>query len=359
MVLNKEFITRIIVSVLVIFFFLKVVGPFIVAHFKRKIPGFSEPENDIDAMIRRQKEKLKAQYGLSGASAEPFSQTSSLSARNQENNQVSHQTSPLVQLPQTENIKSIIQETKWGSSKIIKELQQILKTNFAYTFAESKLSAFFLVVERRKYLIFLSIDNQNNNNAILKYTSSLFIFLIIIDEIKNKKLDLTTSLAKKIKINDFSLALAIQLKVLLEIKEKNTDIKEQRIYQSDFILHQFSDETIQLAITKILQKEANLWALGSAQFFEELSLVLSYAFFLTPYPSLTKNDDYETCFQIIGLNEEAEEEEIKKTFKKFAMSYHPDKIDALKLPKSLELKAKEKFNSFQRAYELILKKRKK
>ena len=355
MVLNKEFITRIIVSVLVIFFFLKVVGPFIVAHFKRKIPGFSEPENDIDAMIRRQKEKLKAQYGLAGNNSEPFSQSDPQNVRIQERTQLT----PQAQLPQTDNIKSIIQETKWGSSKIIKELQQVLKTNFAYTFAESKLSAFFLVVERRKYLNFLSIDNQNNNNAIIKYTSSLFIFLIIIDEIKNKNLDLTTSLSKKIKINDFNLALAIQLKVLLEIKEKNADIKEQRIYQSDFILHQFSEETIQLAITKILQKEANLWALGSAQFLEELSLVLSYAFFLKPYPSLTKIDDYETCYQIMGLNEESEDEEIKKTFKRFAMSYHPDKIDALKLPKSLEVKAKEKFNSYQRAYELILKKRRK
>jgi DnaJ-domain-containing protein 1 len=353
MVLNKEFITRIIVSVFVIFFFLKVVGPFIIAHFKRKIPGYSEPENDIDAMIRRQKERLKAQYGLQSSGTEAVTSKAAHAQRESGDLTVTQ-----INLPQSDNVKSIIQETKWGSSKIIKELQQALKTHYAYTFAESKLSAFFLIVERRKLLSFLSIENQNNNNAIIKYSGSLFIFLIIIDEIKNKKLDLTQSLSKKIKINEHTLALAIQIKILLEIKEKSADLKEQRIFQSDFILHQFSDETIQLAISKILQKEANLWALGPAQFLEELSLCLNQAFFLTPYPTLTKNDDYETCYQILGIDENADEDEIKKTFKKFAMSYHPDKIDALKLPKILDKKAKEKFNSFQRAYEIILKKRK-
>ncbi len=353
MVLNKEILIRIIVSVLVIIFFLKVVGPFIIDHFKKKIPGYSEPENDIDAMIRRQKEKLKAQYGLHGASSETLI---SHSARGVD---LSENTSASTTIQQTENIKNIIQETKWGSSKTIKELQQSLKSSFSYTFAESKLSAFFLLIERRKYLNYLSIENQNNNSAIIKYTSSLFIFLIIIDEIKNKKLDLTSSLSKKIKIDELTLALALQLKILLEIKEKSNDLKEQRLYQSEFILHQFSDETIQAAITKILQKEANLWALGPAQFLEEQSIVINYAYFLTPFPRMTNNEDIDTCYQILGVDEEADEEHIKKTFKKFAMSYHPDKIDALKLPKPLERVAKEKFNTFQRAYELILKKRKK
>ena len=315
-----------------IIIFIKVIGPLIIAHLKRKIPGFSEPNNDIDAMIRRQKEKLKAQYGLVNTGTESCHEN---------------------------HIKNIIQDTKWGSSKIIKEVQHSLKVNFAYVFADSTLSTFFLTIERKNYFYFLSANNQNNNTTIINYTCSLFIFLTTINEIKNRKLYLAKFFARKINSNEFTLSLAIQLKILTEVKELNPEINEKIIFQSDFSLHQFSEDTIQKAITRVLQKEANLWAVGVPHFFEELSLNLKYAFFLTPFPEIKKNDDLQTCFQILGIKESADEAEIKKAFKIFAMSYHPDKIEALKLPQILDKKAKEKFNTFQRSYEIIIHRRKK
>lgn len=56
MLLNKEIIIRIVLGAVILFMFIKIVVPIFFETIKRKIPGSYNPEDDIDSMIRRQKE---------------------------------------------------------------------------------------------------------------------------------------------------------------------------------------------------------------------------------------------------------------------------------------------------------------
>ncbi len=64
--LNKDIIIRIAVGFIFFIIFVKVVAPVIFEVLKNKIPGRYNPENDIDGLIKRQKERLRSQYGIIG-----------------------------------------------------------------------------------------------------------------------------------------------------------------------------------------------------------------------------------------------------------------------------------------------------
>lgn len=346
MPLNKEIIIRIVVTIIVIVIFIKVVGPILFDFFKKKIPGYYEPENDIDSMIRRQKEKLKAQYGLTS----PQSQILPLHNENESSG---------IKIESNTNVTQIFKEAKWGSSETNKNIQTEIQKNYSYSMVESKINSFLLLVEKKKYIYYLSEDNINSKQILNNYLSTLLIFLIIIDEIKNKQLDFVGQISKKIKIPKEQLAIAIQIKILTAMKSKNPDIKDARLFNFEYTLHQYSSETIALGIDTILKKEANLWALGHSHFFEELALFLNYSNLLSPLPVLKDKNDIDTALTILNSHEDMTFDEIKKAYKLIAMNHHPDKISGLKLHPILEKKAIEKFNKFQEAYELISNKRKK
>ena len=65
----------------------------------------------------------------------------------------------------------------------------------------------------------------------------------------------------------------------------------------------------------------------------------------------TKRDYYE----ILGVSKNADSTEIKKSYRKMAIKYHPDKVQHL--GPELQKGAKEKFQKIQDAYETVKKQR--
>lgn len=339
---NKDIIIRVLLGFFLIAIFFKVVGPFILEMLKKKLPGYHQPENDIDSMIRRQKERLRAEYGL----VERTANTQSIPHTEQ------------VPLPQSKEVEKIYKESRWGGSTFAKDIQAIITKNYAYTLAESKVNAFILISEKKNYLRHLNPSHQQSPEAIKNYLSLVMLFLILIDEIRNKELNLLEKVAKKCNVGKMEFMLALQLKMLFAITTKMA-IKEERLYEGKFALHQFSEDTIKETLDLIFKKDANDWARGHSIFFEELSLYLSYADIMTPYPLLQNKTDTTTAYHILNVSEDSDSEEIKKAYKKLAMAKHPDKIGHMKLPKILEQKAVMKFNQIQAAYDLLMAQRKK
>lgn len=347
MSVNKDIIIRVGLGLVLIVVFAKVVGPIIFEILKRKIPGAYNPDNDIDSMIKSQKNRLRAQYGLVGR---------------QESTTAGKETTDEISVgpgsPVTKEVETLYKESRWGGGDFAKAIKDEITKNYSYTLAETKVNAFILLSEKRKYLGYLSVDNQKSLDSIKHYLSLVMLFLIIVEEIRNKEFNLLERIAKKCQVDSMEFALAIQLKIFFALSAKR-EIKEDRLFENKLTLHQYSEETMKEALDLILKKEANLWAKGHSLFVEELSLFLTYADVLVPTPKVQHKKDITTAYQILKATPEMEMEEIKRIYKKMAMLKHPDKIGQLKLPKALEKKAILNFNHIQEAYDIISVERKK
>ncbi len=310
---------------------------------RKKLPGYV-PENDIDQMIRRQKERLRAQYGLAGEV-----QTNQWGQRGSREDELAINPTP--------EIKKLYEETKWGGGAFLKEIQQDITKNYGYTMADTKVNAFILLCEKRNYVRYLSDENRASNTALKNFLVTLLLFFLVMEEIREKKFFILEKIAAKLSLPPMELALAFQIKILMTIAQKK-ELKEERVFADTIVIGQYSEETIKEATEAIARKEANLWARSSSQLLEELTLALNYANMISPLPKLKNRKDVETAFLILGLNADASLEEIKKHYKKLALQKHPDKIVSQKLPKMLERKAFDRFNRIQEAYEVILENRK-
>ena len=184
-----------------------VLGPIFLNYLKKKLPGHYSHEIDIDAMIRKQKERLRAQYGLQGDV-----QTAQLikpSEKEIYNNEFHS-------MPPTKEIQEIFKEIQWGGGDFLKEIQQEITKNYSYTLGDSKVNSFILLCEKRKYLRFLTPEHRTSRVALKNYLVTLLIVFLLIEEMREKKFYIFDKIAKKLKISAHELALAFQIKILSE-----------------------------------------------------------------------------------------------------------------------------------------------
>lgn len=343
MAVNKDIIIRVLFAFSFIAICIRIVGPIFIASLKKKLPGHNQ-ETDIDSMIRRQKERLRSQYGLTGTvQIDQWGQKTQA-----ENESIT---------PPTPEIKKIYEETKWGGGAFLKDIQQDIAKNYGYTMADTKVNAFILLCEKRNYMRYLSDDHRASAVAIKNYLVTLLLFFLLVDEVREKNFYILEKISNKLHIPSMEFALALQIKILMTIAQKK-ELKEERIFADTLVISQYAEDTIKEATEIIAKKEANLWAKSASQLLEELTLALNYANMIVPMPRLKNKKDVETAFEILGLKKDSSTEEVKKLYKKLALLKHPDKIVSQKLPKTLERKAFERFNKIQEAYEVIMENRK-
>jgi DnaJ-domain-containing protein 1 len=325
MTINKEIIIRLLISLIFIGIAARVLLPLILDKLKGKSLGLSK-SNDIDYLIKRQKDILKSQATTGNTKN---SKESSLE-------------------PELQQIKN---EISWGGSELTKELKNKINSLFSYQFSDTKITNFLNMTDRKNYYNYLkSTANKLEKESIINFLTCLFILTEIIHEIRDKDLSFTTKCAHKIKLLEYELALAIQLKILSNM---NSNIKEERIFVENFILHQYSEDTLFSAIENILKKESINWQKSVSLFFEELSLYTNYASILIPIERPKNKKDILTALKVFNAVENTPIEEIKRQYKKYAQLYHPDKIIPKKLPISLEKKAILKFNIIKESFEIL------
>jgi hypothetical protein len=336
MLANKELISKVIFTVVFLFITVYVLGPVFFNFIKSKLPGYQQPEHDLDTMIKRQKERLRSQYGLVGRT-----EHEALLGPKQSSSG-----------PQTHTIENLYKESRWGGGDFTKSIQTIITKNYSYTIAESKINAFILLAEKKNWSDDLSSENQNSTDAIKNFLSLIMLLKILIEEIREKDYNVLQKVAGKCKRTPTELALAIQFKLLLTISSKK-NLAEEKIFTESPHLHQFSEETMIFALDNLIHKEANLWAKGHSLFLEELALYLDYAHMLQPIIRVANKKDTTGAAKILGVSEKMTIEEIKKVYKKMALAKHPDKIHAQKLPKPIEKQAIKNFTLIQEAYDIL------
>jgi DnaJ-domain-containing protein 1 len=346
--INKDIILRVVFGFVFVAICARVLLPILMQFLKSKMPGYYEQEKDIDVLIKRQKERFRSQYGLGGIDPKYYSGTSSNTSHENLSNEANNATAEM---------KEIYQESKWGGGAVVKEIQQEITKNYSYTVAESKIQNFISLVERKKYLNFLNDSNRSSKNSIKNFLLTLFVLFSISDEIREKKFNLLSNIARKLNLSEFELALALQMKMLLLIAPKK-NLKEDRIYADNYVLNQYAEDTFNEARELIAKKEANLWAKSPSMLFEELSLTLNFASIMAPTPKILNRKDIANAYLVLGVTKDQSLDEIKKVYKKIALQKHPDKIVSQKLPKIIERKAIDKFNKIQEALEIIVENKK-
>lgn len=351
MLIHKDIIIRVIFSFIFIAITLSVLGPVFLNFLKKKLPGQYTHESDIDTMIRKQKERLRTQYGLQ--SGVETSQLARHPIDELEGYRKDFKEESESKGLQSKEIQQIYKETQWGGGEFLKEIQHEITKTYSYTLADTKVNSFILLCEKRNYLRFLTPENRASKIALKNYLVTLLIFFILTDEVRDKKYYILEKIAKKLGIPDHELALAFQIKLLMIVSLKK-ELKEDRVFSDTIVINQYSEETIKDANEAIAKREANLWAKSPSQLFEELTLAINYASLLSPMPKLKNKKDVDTACEILGVTLQQTTDEIKKTYKKIALLKHPDKIVSQKLPKVLERKAIERFNYIQEAYEVVI-----
>ena len=316
--MNKQIIIRLIISFAFIGFALRVLTPLIFSFFKQKLSGQNH-DNDIDWMIKKQKEQLRSQYGIN---------------------------SPVSSGPQ------LVDHTDSTIQNIAKNISQ----HYSYTISDAKIRVFFDLAQKRKFLNFLPAKYQSSEQHKINFLSQALILFLIKEEITKKNFTMSQTLAKKLTMSLYEFTMGVQIKILLHMKSEYRT--EDQVFGEDYVLSNFSDDIINAALDLIFQKEAALWAQGPSLLFEELSLYFHYASILRPLPTLKGKTDTKTAALILGCHETDSIELIKKKYKKLALEKHPDKISAQKLPPKLEKRGLLNFGRIQEAYEILTQEKK-
>ncbi|MGZ3809456.1 MAG: hypothetical protein ACXVCE_15335, partial [Bacteriovorax sp.] len=226
MLINKDIIVRLVFSFVFIAISLRVLGPVLFTFLKKKIPGQYSQDTDIDSMIRRQKERLRAQYGLTGDV-----HSSQNSERPEENRNTP---------PSSKVVQKLYQETHWGGGHFVKDIQQEIGKTYSYTMTDSKVNAFVLLCEKRQYINFLSNDHRAENVAVKNYLIALLLLFLLIDELREKKFFILEKIAKKLGISPMEFAVALQIKLLMIVSQKK-ELKEERIFTETLVINQYSE----------------------------------------------------------------------------------------------------------------------
>jgi len=317
--MNKQIIIRLVISFVFIAFALRVLIPIIMTFLKRKLSSQSS-QSDIDWMIKKQQDQLRAQYGITNPTGQK---------------QSSKESTP----PNT------------AITSYLKEVSQNISHNFSYTVGENKIQNFLTGADRRKIINFLSSKNQQNPLQKINFLSQALLVSLLTDEIIKKNFTMSQVFAKKLSISLYELSMGVQIKILLHMKETNRT--EEQVFSENYILHTFPEDQINFAIDSIIQKESNLWAHSPSLLFEELSLYFHFASIVEPLPDIKNKADKQAALIILGCKENEPFDIIKKKYKKMALEKHPDKIMAQKLPPKLEKKGIDNFKKIQEAYEIL------
>lgn len=311
--------------------------PFLFSSIKESIFGPTQDPNDIDVMIKREKEKLKSQYLI------------------KDNNLIANEFYVEDNKKDSSNnskISDIYRNLAWGDGELHKETKNLITKAFGYTLSDTKVSSFFHLIKSKNYLQYLQEKNITDKKALVNYLSCTLIFHIMIEENKEKSFDLTDKIAKRCLVKNSVFQLAFQLKILDNLKLKSP-LRDEKKFVSTPILNQISQETMQSTIERVLQKESNLWASDINHFNEELSLYLKEAELIAPLPMLKNKRDLEAALNILGCDENSTEQEIKQSYKKLALLFHPDRMLTNTKSDYLMKLAQKKFNLIKEAYDIV------
>jgi len=350
LMLKTELITRGVISLFLVFIVGKIIAVMLQSLFNRASTGRSNKPHDLDRMIERQKDILRAKSGLIGQSSQAQAEaTPSRSATETAYHNL------ILKGGDQDNAKKMLElfdHLQWGDGKLYAQVQQRLLQRWCIRCETQD------VGHGLKYILAHDLLLKLNTKVLPSFDESmnlleLYLFLghigQAIDTGSSPMLD-HQSHQTHYRVHSLVKAMDLVWASMLGKNEKEALALILKAGQMNKGKAASGCEALFLQLIIPKRKEDFLSTERILGKIREWAFVFDA---LTPMAPINGKKDLAGALRIFGLKKMSNLEEIKKIYKDLANRKHPDKLMAKGVPAQWLKVATENFTTIQMAYDIL------
>jgi DnaJ-domain-containing protein 1 len=355
--LQTELLLRLGISLFLVFVIGKVFAAFL-PNITNKLFRHGQQKNvDIDILIARQEEILRAKSGLSGKSQKDEKNKklteedtfSVLYMREFNYLRKQEKTNPS-QIEDVKKVLNLCDNLKWGEGKTLREMKARIspKLNGAVELSDITLTVRKLIIEKAFFA--LKSGTLPTFVEIEKLVTSKIMADTLVKELNSGQFRLAKKVARTYNFTPEVLSKALEYKIaLLDGIEEELALKSVMQYQkSGDNIKMNKKHFLSLGISSDQKRFLDFYSI-----IKGLKNEMELIEIITPVPSLKNKNDVETALKIFGLKKESSLEQLKVRFKQMALVKHPDKLASKNLSPALTKRVHNNFTQIQSANDLL------
>jgi len=353
--LKVDILTRLFLSVILIFVVGKVLGHLLQSLSNRANFGEKNKEHDIDRMIERQKDILRAKENLAPTSSSVIQTSSEKKSETERAYLQQFQDASLGKNHDMADIKNIIalfDSLQWGDPPIFNEIKKNLANRFSLRIEASDVTRELRFLLSNNVLLSPKFKTLPCYRDISKIVTLAIFLENARQEIMAESLGLFESLART-GPNTASAAKKAFIFTFLSLSGPGSANLLQGVL-SGKVQNDISNYNNFSKCKTIILKTSGGEIPPSLDIF--ISKIKDEAFVFTslsPLAPLSGKNDIEGARRLFGVNSDYNMDEIKKIYKSMANKRHPDKLAARGVPDKYFKIANDNFVLVKDAYEIL------
>lgn len=295
---------------------------------------------DLDELILKKKNMLQSGTGLVTAKSTTVSNSQTTS-----DDFLSHLKSFSNDEKLGSDVKksiTLLESLQWGDASELRDLSLSIEREIGQKITSNELTQNLKEMLQNKFF-----NNFNEKPMSYKSIISLLKNYSVFNSIEANKIP--SIWKKELQCNDLDIKNALILLLYYPIDKRNEAFQK---YGENAILSDNNGTPATIAYLKLIRELAPSYSLVTLK--EKLKESIFILKAIGHLPELNKNDK-NSALKLLMLDESADNEEIKKQYKKLAKTFHPDVLSGQGVPKSCIERATENFSKIKNAYEFLIK----
>ncbi len=350
--LKKEIITRVLASLVLVFIVGKILAVVLQSFFSKMTLGGSRKSDDLDRMIERQKEILRARGGLTAPSAHQPQEAVAKKSITETTYQNLLLKSSGAENASAKKMVELFDHLQWGDGKIYTDVQQRMLQRWCIRCEKQDVGQALKWIIAHDLLLKLSPSGPASFDESFNLLElSLFVreFGQSIDDGGSPMVE-HQSHQSHFHPHVLIKSMDLLWSVMLGKSEKEilaTILKKGQLNKGS------AKSGYETLFMKLIVPRRQVDFLAPDRI---MSKVRERAFIfdaLTPLPPLNGKKDLAGALRIFGLKKMSGQEEVKKIYKDLANRKHPDKLMAKGIPEEWLKLASDNFAIIQSAYDIL------